>query len=144
MKINELKCIKCGSDVAVKNGLVNGWQRYKCKACGYQYTKQSPQGVSIFIQILSSSLYLFGLSKREIARIVGVTPMTIVRWIKKYHIYYMSAIAPLEKRQVLNKKQILKMVSAYSNEDIMVITRTLPSGGRIDLLIQKGSDENNH
>ena len=39
-----LKCLKCGHDHAVKNGFIFGRQRYKCKRCGYQYTKIKPNG----------------------------------------------------------------------------------------------------
>lgn len=35
------KCYKCGSKQIVKNGKVFGGQRYKCKACGYQFTKNA-------------------------------------------------------------------------------------------------------
>lgn len=137
MRIIIPKCIRCGSSKSVKNGTVDGWQRYRCKDCGYQYTKQTPQGQPIITRILASSLYLFGLSKREIAAIVGVTPMSIVRWIKRYHIYYMSSIEPQEKRCILSKEEVKKRIDAAPGHDVMMIERTLPSGGRIDVLIYK-------
>lgn len=137
MEITQIKCIKCGSTKAVKNGVVGGWQRYKCKKCGYQYTKQSPHGLPIVTQVLASSLYTFGLSKRTIAKLVGVTPTTVVRWIKKFHIYYMSSIAPNEKREIMSQKQVQKMIANSPSNQIIVIQRTLPSGGRIDLLIHR-------
>ena len=31
------KCKSCGSEKTVKNGKVDGKQRYKCKECGYNY-----------------------------------------------------------------------------------------------------------
>ena len=144
MEIKTKKCIKCGSTEAVKNGMVGGWQRYKCKTCGYQYTKQSLQGQSIFIRILSSGLFLLGLSKREIARIVGVTPMTIVRWIKKYHIFYLTSIAPVEERQIMRKREVKKLIDESSSDEIMVITRKLPSGGRMDVLVHQPVKNKNH
>lgn len=135
---DKLKCIKCGSLKSVKNGFVSGHQRYKCMACGYQYTKQSPHGLPIFTRILSSSLCLFGVPKRKIAQIVGVTPTTIVRWIKKYHVYYMTAFAPLETRRILTVDEVKKMLDKAPEGKMMVISRDLPSGGRIDVLIHPG------
>ena len=135
MKIEVKKCIKCASTASVKNGFVNGWQRYKCKNCGYQYTKQSPRRQSVSNLILASSLYSFGVSKREIARLLGVTPMTVVRWIKKYHIYYMTAIAPLEKRKKMSLSEVQEIISEYPKSNIMSICRQLPSGTKIDVFI---------
>lgn len=137
MKIETVKCIKCGCTQATKNGFVDGWQRYKCKECGYQYTKQNPHGKSIFVKILASALYLFGMSNREIARIIGVTPMSIGRWIKKYHIYYMTSINPLEKRNILSKEEVKKMIEQSQTDKFLVITRTLPSGAKVDLFIHE-------
>ena len=137
MEIKALKCVKCGSVEAVKNGFVNGWQRYKCKKCGYQYTKQSPQGQSIFVQILASTLFLVGFTKREIARIVGVSAMSVVRWIRKYHLYYLTSIAPMENRRILNKKEVEQIFKNSPSEEMLVISRTLPSGAQIDVVIHQ-------
>jgi len=137
MKIETIKCIKCGATQAIKNGFVDGWQRYKCKDCGYQYTKQNPHGKSIFVKILASTLFLFGMSYRQIANIIGVTPMSVGRWIKKYHIYYMTAINPLENRKILTKTQVKKMIEDIDSDEILTITRTLPSGAKVDLFIHK-------
>ena len=40
----ELVCKKCGSTAYHKSGHIHGKQRYKCKQCGHQYTKTTPQG----------------------------------------------------------------------------------------------------
>ena len=68
----ELKCRKCGATEAIKNGRVFGWQRYKCKACGYQFTKTSPAGKPVHIKLICHELFMTGLSMREIAKIVGL------------------------------------------------------------------------
>ena len=39
-----LKWLKCGSERAHKYGRMKGDQRYRCKNCGYQYTKTTPRG----------------------------------------------------------------------------------------------------
>lgn len=68
----ELKCRKCGATEAIKNGRVFGWQRHKCKACGYQFTKTSPAGKPVHIKLICHELFMAGLSMREIAKIVGL------------------------------------------------------------------------
>ncbi len=39
-----MKCLKCGSSKKVKNGVLKGVQRYKCKECGYNYTVEKRSG----------------------------------------------------------------------------------------------------
>ena len=57
--------------------------------------------------------------------------------IKKYHIYYMTAINPLENRKILTKTQVKKMIEDIDSDEILTITRTLPSGAKVDLFIHK-------
>ena len=37
-----LRCKGCGSEEHVKNGLMRGKQRYRCKACGLNFTDTPP------------------------------------------------------------------------------------------------------
>ena len=37
-EVIEVICKKCNSNIWTKNGNVKNKQRYKCKACGYNYT----------------------------------------------------------------------------------------------------------
>ena len=37
-KVMNKKCFHCGSPITKKNGFKNGAQRYKCHACGKQFT----------------------------------------------------------------------------------------------------------
>src|SRR4051812_12914443 len=39
-----LRCKRCGSEAHVKNGLMRGQQRYRCKACGLNFTDTPPPG----------------------------------------------------------------------------------------------------
>ena len=102
MKKINIKCLKCGESHFVKNGTVFGSQRYKCKVCGYQFTKLTPAGKSIFIKLISHALYLSGMSMRQIAPIVGVTGQSVARWMKKWHPAYMNEIG--DKSQILEVK----------------------------------------
>ena len=36
-------CGRCGGD-SIKNGVIRGKQRHKCKSCGYQFVEKSPRG----------------------------------------------------------------------------------------------------
>ena len=52
-----MHCWKCGSEAFVKNGFMAGAQRYKCKKCGFQFTRDTPHGKALKDKILALVLY---------------------------------------------------------------------------------------
>ena len=77
-------CPKCQSREVVKNGKVQGKQRYKCKSCSLQFTRLTPRGRPAQEKSLSVTLYTLGLSIRAIARLIGVSPTAVLKWIKTF------------------------------------------------------------
>ena len=80
-----MRCRKCGSEKFVKNGFMAGSQRYKCKNCGFQFTRETPHGKPMRDKILALMLYLSGLSMNVIGKIVGVSGQSVMRWMKIFH-----------------------------------------------------------
>lgn len=70
MEIKSLKCVKCGSVEAVKNGFVNGGSVINAKNVVIN-TPSSPQGQSIFVQILASTLFLIGFQNEKLRVLWG-------------------------------------------------------------------------
>jgi len=79
-------CRKCGSIDNVKNGKVSGVQRYKCKDCGFQFTKEVANGRSEDERNKAVALYLLGLSMRTIAKLFRVNVTTILYWVRNFAI----------------------------------------------------------
>jgi transposase len=80
-----MNCPRCKSSTHHKNGLVGGRQRYKCHDCGYNYTvelKSTASSVSVKRQALQ--LYLEGLGFRSTGRFLGVSHVSVQKWIKKF------------------------------------------------------------
>jgi transposase-like protein len=80
-----MNCPRCKSSTHHKNGLVGGRQRYKCHDCGYNYTveiKSTASSASVKRQALQ--LYLEGLGFRSIGRFLGVSHVSVQKWIKKF------------------------------------------------------------
>ena len=75
-------CPKCQSIEVVKNGKVQGKQRYKCKSCSLQFTRLTPRGRPAQEKAMAVTLYTLGLSIRAIARLIGVSPTAVLKWIK--------------------------------------------------------------
>jgi transposase len=83
-----MQCLKCGSEAIVKNGHMKGLQRYKCKQCAYQFTRETPRGKPIKDKLLALTLYLSGLSMNMTGQIVGVSAQSVMRWIKLFYAKY--------------------------------------------------------
>ena len=77
-------CPKCQSIEVVKNGKVQGKQRYKCKSCSLQFTRLTPRGRPAQEKAMAVTLYTLGLSIRAIARLIGVSPTAVLKCIKTF------------------------------------------------------------
>ncbi len=80
-----MNCPRCNSSSHKKNGIVGGRQRYKCHDCGYNYTVElKSTAFSAFVKRQALQLYLEGLGFRSIGRFLGVSHVSVQRWIKKF------------------------------------------------------------
>lgn len=80
-------CPNCSSSRYVKSGIVNERQRYKCKSCGYYFTvNKIGKKIDDYYVNKALQLYLEGLTYREIERILGISHVSIMNWVKKYNI----------------------------------------------------------
>ena len=80
-----MKCPRCGSDHKVKNGIVRNLQRYKCKECSNNYTvEKKSTAVESSKRRLGLMMYLEGLGFNSIGRILGVSHVAVIKWIKRY------------------------------------------------------------
>ncbi len=80
-------CPNCGSDQYIKSGIINKRQRYKCKKCNYTFSvNKIGKRIDDYYVNKSLQLYLEGLTYREIERILGVSHVSIMNWVKKYNI----------------------------------------------------------
>jgi transposase-like protein len=80
-----LYCPKCLSEEYVKSGVVKQRQRYHCKKCGYNFTVQKEgKKVDYYYVTKALQLYLDGVSYREIERILGVSHVSVMNWVKQF------------------------------------------------------------
>ena len=76
------ECPKCQASVIVKNGHHLGRQRYRCKSCGFQFTRSSPRGRPASEKAMAVTLYTMGLPLNSIARLFKVSTPAVLRWVK--------------------------------------------------------------
>ena len=78
----EIKYPKCRSEKRVKSGFYNKKQRYLCKECGCHYTG-GRNGYPEHIKRKAIQLYLEGNGFRRIERILKVSHVSVINWVKK-------------------------------------------------------------
>src|SRR5919199_3118388 len=75
---------RCGSGEHVRNGLMRGKQRYRCKACGLNFTDTPPRGMPLRVEVTAVLLYLSGLSMNRTAKLLGVSTPSVMTWIEQF------------------------------------------------------------
>lgn len=100
-------CPRCQSITVVKSGIVNQRQRFKCKRCGYSFTvnKRGKQIDSYYV-IKALQLYLEGVSYREIERLLGVSHVSVMNWVRKYRVKAPEQHDYRPTYKILNHKEL--------------------------------------
>jgi transposase-like protein len=124
--MKQIACPKCQSEVLIKSGVVKGRQRYRCKNCQYSFTvlKEGKQ-IDPYYVIKALQLYIEGVTYREIERILGISHVTVMNWVKKYSIKmpenndYHPTYKVLDHAELLNffeNKNVLKSAGCIITE----------------------------
>ncbi|MBT6499627.1 MAG: IS1 family transposase [Deltaproteobacteria bacterium] len=76
-------CPKCSSEKCVKDGIIKGRQRYRCKHCNFRHTVRH-RGKSPDVKRQALELYLEGLGFRSIGRFLKCSHVAVYNWIKSF------------------------------------------------------------
>lgn len=72
-----------------------GSQRYHCKQCGARYTPAGKErGYDEEIRLQALTLYLEGLSLREISRLLSVNHQSVANWINDFATHLPANLPP--------------------------------------------------
>ncbi|MCX8147903.1 IS1/IS1595 family N-terminal zinc-binding domain-containing protein [Thermaurantimonas aggregans] len=105
-------CPRCQSTQVVKAGVVSERQRYKCKSCGYYYTvAKMGKTIDDYYIIKGLQLYLEGLSYREIERLLGVSHVTVMNWVKKYGVKKLEDIRYHPSYKILSHAELKDFIA---------------------------------
>ena len=77
-------CPACSGTVLIKSGHACGRQRWKCKGCGRQFTRTEPRGKPAALKRHAIELYCLGLSMNAVAKRVGVSAQSMLRWVRDH------------------------------------------------------------
>ena len=80
-----MDCPKCKSSCHIKDGIVQGRQRFKCKECLFRYTVERKSDVkTVDTKRLALDMYLEGLGFRSIGRVLKISYGTVYTWVKDW------------------------------------------------------------
>src|SRR4051812_43152273 len=83
-----------GSGGHVKTGFMRGKQRYRCRACGLNFTDTPPRGMPLRVEVTAVLLYLSGLSMNRAAKLLGVSAPSVMAWIERFAEVYAQKPEP--------------------------------------------------
>jgi len=124
------RCKRCGSEEQVKNGFMKGLQRYRCKACGLNFTETPPRGTPLHIRLTAVLLYVSGLSMNRTAKLLGVSTPSVMTWIEQFAKVYAQKPRPEGRAVVVELDEMGRSLK----------TRPTRSGsGRLGIALRDGS-----
>ncbi|GAA0892913.1 helix-turn-helix domain-containing protein [Fulvivirga kasyanovii] len=110
------QCPKCGSQKIIKSGVVNNRQRFHCKKCSYYFTiNKLGKKIDDYYVIKALQLYLEGVSLREIERLLGVSHVSVMNWVRKYNIKAPERYDYRPTYQILNHQELQEFISKPTN-----------------------------
>ena len=109
-------CPKCDSTEATKSGVINERQRFRCRQCGYHYTvAKVGREVDSYYVIKALQLYIEGVSYREIERLLGVSHVSVMNWVKKYGVKAPRQAGYHPTYKILNHKELAEFFQVPGN-----------------------------
>ena len=124
------RCKRCGSEQHVKNGFMKGLQRYRCKACGLNFTATPPRGMPLAMKVTAVLLYVSGLSMNRTAKLLGVSTPSVMTWIEQFAEVYAQKPDPEGRAVVVELDEMWHFLKKSG---------TSSGSGRLGIALQTGS-----
>ncbi|MGV6860423.1 MAG: transposase [Putridiphycobacter sp.] len=114
MKVN--RCPNCSSIDFIKSGIINNRQRYKCKECNYYFTvNKIGKRIDDYYVTKALQLYLEGLTYREIERILGISHVTVMNWVRKHNVKRLNNNKYHPSYKIFNSQELAHFMSKPEN-----------------------------
>lgn len=129
-----LRCQGCGRKEQVENGWMRGKQRYRCKACGLNFTDTPPRGMPLRCKVEAVLLYLSGLSMNRTAKLLGVSTPTVQAWIERFAKVYAQKPEPEGRAVVVELDEMWHYLKKSPPDS---------GSGRLGIVLRDGSSTGN-
>lgn len=111
-KETKVLCPKCQDSNVVKSGILNEKQRYKCKMCNYFFTVlKEGNRIDDFWVKRALQLYIEGFSYREIEKMINVSHVSVMNWVKKYNIKNIKNQGVKASYKLLTHEKLIEFLS---------------------------------
>lgn len=115
--MKQIACPKCQGQTLIKSGVIKERQRFRCKGCGYSFTVlKEGKNIDPYYVIKALQLYLEGVTFREIERILGISHVSVMNWVKKYNI---KAPENNEYRPTYKVLTHIELTEFFSAKDVL-------------------------
>lgn len=106
--MKDIFCPRCKGQDIVKSGMAKGRQRFKCHPCNYYFSVlKDGKSIDPYYVIKALQLYIEGVTLREIERILGVSHVSVMNWIKRYNIKAPENLEYRPTYKVLNHDELV-------------------------------------
>ena len=124
------KCPRCGVEERTKAGFSGERQRWRCKGCGFHYSVTHKSDVRPpETRKLALQLYLEGLGFRAIGRVLKVSNVTVLKWIRAFG----EAASELQTTEEVEVMEVDELHTYVGNK------KTTNGYGLLLIDIEKGS-----
>lgn len=114
--MKQILCPKCKHDNYVKSGIVKGRQRYSCRDCQYHFTVlKEGKNIDPYYVVKAIQLYVEGVTLREIERILGVSHVSVMNWIRQYGITRPDNLEYRPTYKVFSHAELIEFMSQREN-----------------------------
>ena len=114
--MTDIQCPKCQSFRVVKSGIIAEKQRHKCKSCNFYFTVDKlGKRIDPYYVTKALQLYMEGLSYREIERLLGISHVSVMNWVKQYNISRPQNAQYHPTYKVLTHNELVEYLSNRSN-----------------------------
>lgn len=104
-------CPKCSHHESSKSGIVKNRQRYRCKHCNYYFTVEKiGKQIDSYYVIKALQLYIEGVSYREIERLLGISHVTVMNWVKKWGIKAPEQLEYRPTYRIMNQQELQEFI----------------------------------
>ena len=77
-------CPACRGTALITSGHAGGRQRGRCEGCGRQFTRPEPRGEPAELKRHAIELCCLGLSMNAVAKHIGVSARSMLRWVRDH------------------------------------------------------------
>ncbi len=110
------ECPKCKGNKIIKSGKVKDRQRFLCKECSYHFTvNKLGKRLDDYYVIKALQLYLQGLGYREIERILGISHVTVMKWVKQFFKKVPERCRSSMECRILNVEEVCRFMQNREN-----------------------------